>query len=32
MRQMGGDAALDAYLRNAGLPLRERAAETILKL
>jgi hypothetical protein len=23
---------LDAYLRNAGLPLRERAAETILKL
>lgn len=32
MRRMGGDAALDAYLRNAGLPLRERAAETVLSL
>jgi regulator of protease activity HflC (stomatin/prohibitin superfamily) len=32
MRRMGGDAALEAYLRNASLPLRERAAETILKL
>jgi hypothetical protein len=32
MRQMGGDAALEGYLRNASLPLRERASETILKL
>jgi len=28
----GGKAALDAYLRNAALPLRERAAQTIVNL
>jgi hypothetical protein len=28
----GGEAALSIYLRNASLPLREKASETILKL
>ena len=28
----GGKPALDSYLRNASLPLREKAAQTILKL
>ena len=28
----GGKPALDSYVRNAGLPLREKAAQTILKL
>lgn len=28
----GGQAALDSYLRNAALPLRERAAQTVLKV
>jgi regulator of protease activity HflC (stomatin/prohibitin superfamily) len=32
VRHMGGDAALEAYLRNAALPLREKSAETIMKL
>jgi regulator of protease activity HflC (stomatin/prohibitin superfamily) len=32
MFQQGGKAALDAYLRNASIPLRERAAQTILKI
>lgn len=32
MRQGGGDVALESYLRNASLPLREKAHETILKL
>ena len=31
MFQQGGTAALDGYLRNASLPLREKAAETVLK-
>lgn len=30
MHAQGGKAALDAYLRNASLPLRERAAQTIV--
>ena len=28
----GGQAALESYLRNAALPLRERAAQTVLKV
>ena len=32
MHALGGSGALDNYLRNAGLPLRERAAQIILKL
>lgn len=32
MHQQGGKAALDSYLRNASLPLREKAAQTILKI
>jgi regulator of protease activity HflC (stomatin/prohibitin superfamily) len=32
MHAQGGRVALDAYLRNASLPLREKAAQTILKL
>ncbi len=32
MHAQGGRPALDSYLRNAGLPLRERAAETVLKI
>ncbi len=32
MRRGGGNEALESYLRNASLPLREKAAETILKL
>jgi hypothetical protein len=32
MHAQGGQLALDSYLRNASLPLRERAAQTILKL
>lgn len=32
MRAQGGGAALENYLRNASLPLREKAGETILKL
>jgi hypothetical protein len=32
MHAEGGKAALDSYLRNASLPLREKAAQTILKL
>lgn len=32
MHAEGGKAALDGYLRNASLPLRERAAQTVLKL
>lgn len=32
MHAHGGKAALDNYLRNATLPLREKAAETVLKL
>ncbi len=32
MHEQGGKAALDSYLRNASLPLRERAAQTILKV
>jgi regulator of protease activity HflC (stomatin/prohibitin superfamily) len=28
----GGQAALESYLRNASLPLRERAAQTVLKV
>ena len=32
MHAQGGRAALDSYLRNASLPLREKAAQTIIKL
>ena len=32
MHEQGGKAALDNYLRNASLPLREKAAQTILKV
>jgi hypothetical protein len=32
MHAEGGKAALDRYLRNASLPLREKAAQTILQL
>jgi regulator of protease activity HflC (stomatin/prohibitin superfamily) len=32
MHAQGGKAALDSYLRNAALPLREKAAQTILKI
>jgi regulator of protease activity HflC (stomatin/prohibitin superfamily) len=32
MHQQGGKAALDSYLRNAAIPLREKAAQTILKI
>ncbi|MDB6094423.1 MAG: band 7 protein [Verrucomicrobia bacterium] len=32
MHDQGGKAALDSYLRNASLPLREKAAQTILKI
>jgi len=32
MHASGGKAALDAYLRNATLPLREKAAQTIVSL
>ena len=32
MHQQGGKAALDSYLRNASIPLREKATQTILKL
>ena len=32
MHQQGGQAALDAYLRNASLPLREKAAQTVITL
>ncbi len=32
MHQQGGKGALDSYLRNASLPLREKAAQTILKI
>ena len=32
MHQQGGKAALDSYLRNASLPLREKASQTILKI
>jgi regulator of protease activity HflC (stomatin/prohibitin superfamily) len=32
MHQQGGKGALDSYVRNASLPLRERAAQTILKI
>ena len=32
MHAHGGKGALDSYLRNASLPLREKAAQTILKL
>ena len=32
MHAEGGQAALDSYLRNAALPLREKAAQTIMKL
>jgi regulator of protease activity HflC (stomatin/prohibitin superfamily) len=32
MHAEGGKPALDSYLRNASLPLREKAAQTILKL
>lgn len=32
MHAQGGKAALDNYLRNASLPLREKAAQTILSL
>jgi regulator of protease activity HflC (stomatin/prohibitin superfamily) len=32
MHAQGGKAALDSYLRNASLPLREKAAQTILKI
>lgn len=32
MHAQGGQAALDSYLRNAALPLREKAAQTILKV
>ena len=32
MHAQGGKAALDAYLRNASVPLREKAAQTVLKV
>ena len=32
MHASGGQAALDSYVRNASLPLRERAAQTVLKV
>ena len=32
MHSQGGKGALDSYLRNASLPLREKAAQTILKV
>jgi regulator of protease activity HflC (stomatin/prohibitin superfamily) len=32
MHHEGGKSALDAYLRNAALPLREKAAQTIINL
>ncbi len=32
MHTLGGKGALDNYLRNASLPLREKAAETVLKV
>ena len=32
MHHEGGQAALDAYLRNASLPLREKAAQTVITL
>ncbi len=32
MHQQGGKAALDSYLRNASIPLREKASQTILKI
>ena len=32
MHAHGGRLALDSYLRNASLPLREKAAQTVLKL
>ena len=32
MHAQGGKAALDSYVRNASLPLREKAAQTILSL
>lgn len=32
MHQLGGKPALDSYLRNASIPLREKAAQTILKI
>jgi regulator of protease activity HflC (stomatin/prohibitin superfamily) len=32
MHAQGGKAALDSYLRNASLPLREKAAQTVLKI
>ena len=32
MHAQGGKAALDSYLRNASLPLREKAAQTILSI
>jgi regulator of protease activity HflC (stomatin/prohibitin superfamily) len=32
MHAEGGKGALDSYIRNASLPLREKAAQTILKL
>lgn len=32
MHASGGKAALDGYLRNATLPLREKAAQTVLKI
>ena len=32
MHAEGGKGALDSYLRNASLPLREKAAQTILKI
>jgi len=32
MHAQGGRAALDSYIRNASLPLREKAAQTIVKL
>jgi regulator of protease activity HflC (stomatin/prohibitin superfamily) len=32
MHKTGGQPALDSYVRNAGLPLRERAAQTVLKV
>jgi regulator of protease activity HflC (stomatin/prohibitin superfamily) len=32
MHAQGGKGALDSYLRNASLPLREKAAQTILKI
>lgn len=32
MHQQGGKAALDSYLRNASIPLREKATQTILKI